>query len=1543
MIRHLCYTAVLLAPTTAMAGYQVYTDTDGDGIRDCGGSTFSSGSLQAAVNATGITDILLVDGTNTESSEVSVTADLVMRNDGGTCASSPTPGSIARSAPAGGASTTGRLLNVSGASLTITALSISGGHASGDGGTIIVANNGATNGALNLNKTHVSGGQATGDGGCIHATNSNVTMAGDPPSTVSSCEADGDGGGLYLDAGDHVLQTVSSNVAGGDGGGAFLAPTATAKGGNINDNNAAGHGGGIRVDDAAFTLEAGTVLRNFAELDGGGIHADNGGEVFVTPRVTYTVVDDDCDYLSVKASTICDNGAGYENATTSTSTAQYGGGVYLDDALLEADGLWDDQNERVQAEICDNRATESGGGIAATGGSSVALRATDIWGNEAEGADGGGVYIDDASAAYVDTTDPWGLFGTHVFANSAAEHGGGVRATGADSEVGLYYLKFAAPDYLDYWDSFWGLEVDAKCPYSPANQPMHGSDEHSYLGQVGTTNAGWSNIATQNGGGASIDVGASLELGADTRRNLANEVYDGSGSGVGGGIHLDGATFLAVFDDPRRPPPSTDPRHLTSIAVTANAAKDGGGVWIDDTPDTELPTGLQVNNNRVNGLGAGLYVGPDAIVSTGAMYDSNGSAQDEPSTPGVDESIQTIRGGGIAVDNGEVDIDGGTISNNRATEGGGVSAVGSAADVDVADPAKIHANHAEDTTSPADGNGGGVFIDGSADVTVGFGVEISDNDATDEGGGVALHSGTFTAGAAEFEGNSAALGGAVAVAAGTASIAGATLIGNGATQGGGVAVTGGSAGINGAALLEANGASAGGGAWISGGTLIVRKATFLDNEAGSSGGGLYASGGIVELGDDRDPAVGGCPPGSPCVEFLANLAYDDDLTPTAGEGGAMSIDGEVEVVGHRLLMADNEAVTDGAAIYITNDLAEVELINTAVVSNGGYLGLSTVAAVQVDDGALDCIHCTSGHNDHAFELSGASTASLDLRASIIAEHGGSDEFVGLGTPTGGCVVVETSAGASAISGTNVVADSGVMVDDSTGKPNEELGDIGRLVNQCDTSLDLDVHGDARPVPATTLRDRGAYELECGDGVRQSWEECDDAATDNGGPCLMTCVSATCGDGHIEVGEEECDDDNTTAGDGCDSSCMREIVCGDGVTEGTEDCDDGNPTSGDGCSDVCELEGLVGINGAYCAYDSVNEAVVAASAGDTIYVADHLVGANARITSSLPNDLTIESAVPDCTAPSVTYPNHLYLVGTQFVDTGSSDFTLRNIEIHEGGSDTIASSGGSLTLDQVMVNDSTNDAIVVTDTTVTITDSQLLNAGGVALVVDEASGTSTVDVSDTKFDKNDQAIVVDAGTVDVADSEVYNHVTAPAVTATSSDAALNVRRTRIQFNATGGGVAFVGAAAHAEGGGSVLLENVLVTGHPAGGPAVGAADSGSLMDVVHGTVADNGGRGMEVTASADLAVTNSIDRSNGSPSRTALGTTLTADCVNMTRPVGGGTKTSIAPVFPGNPMFNADYTLNAASDSVDQCTSGTRPDLDGNDVVGDYDQGALELQ
>ncbi|HAI98545.1 TPA: hypothetical protein DCL30_03325 [Candidatus Peribacteria bacterium] len=119
--------------------------------------------------------------------------------------------------------------------------------------------------------------------------------------------------------------------------------------------------------------------------------------------------------------------------------------------------------------------------------------------------------------------------------------------------------------------------------------------------------------------------------------------------------------------------------------------------------------------------------------------------------------------------------------------------------------------------------------------------------------------------------------------------------------------------------------------------------------------------------------------------------------------------------------------------------------------------------------------------------------------------------------------------------------------------------------------------------------------DCGNGVQEPGEDCDDGNLRMGDGCSPLCKAeggftcsgnvcrAVCGDSQI-IGKETCDDGNKGSDDGCSNSCVQEdgyvceeepsvckTVCGDGQVSGKEECDDGNAVSSDGCNSSCMIE------------------------------------------------------------------------------------------------------------------------------------------------------------------------------------------------------------------------------------------------------------------------------------------------------------------------------------------------------------------------------------
>jgi len=106
--------------------------------------------------------------------------------------------------------------------------------------------------------------------------------------------------------------------------------------------------------------------------------------------------------------------------------------------------------------------------------------------------------------------------------------------------------------------------------------------------------------------------------------------------------------------------------------------------------------------------------------------------------------------------------------------------------------------------------------------------------------------------------------------------------------------------------------------------------------------------------------------------------------------------------------------------------------------------------------------------------------------------------------------------------------------------------------------------------------RRAYAIQCGDGVREGLEECDNGTNNSDtqpDKCRTDCTMPDCGDYVIDSGEE-CDDGSNHNSDEIPGACRRNCKrahCGDGVMDIQvgEECDDGNNNAQDGCHQCFE--------------------------------------------------------------------------------------------------------------------------------------------------------------------------------------------------------------------------------------------------------------------------------------------------------------------------------------------------------------------------------------
>ncbi len=102
---------------------------------------------------------------------------------------------------------------------------------------------------------------------------------------------------------------------------------------------------------------------------------------------------------------------------------------------------------------------------------------------------------------------------------------------------------------------------------------------------------------------------------------------------------------------------------------------------------------------------------------------------------------------------------------------------------------------------------------------------------------------------------------------------------------------------------------------------------------------------------------------------------------------------------------------------------------------------------------------------------------------------------------------------------------------------------------------------------------GDPDAECGDGVPQGDEACDDGELNGVSEmtdCLSDCTLTTCGDGFVGLPDnEQCDQGDGNADDGACTSACAIAICGDNLTGPGESCDDG-PAGSDECTAECAL-------------------------------------------------------------------------------------------------------------------------------------------------------------------------------------------------------------------------------------------------------------------------------------------------------------------------------------------------------------------------------------
>jgi parallel beta-helix repeat protein len=290
----------------------------------------------------------------------------------------------------------GRVLYITGATVTIEGLRITGGDAQGLGSSLpswTDAGGGVyvTTTTLTFIDNHVFGNTAECGGG-MYLSRSDATLR---DNTVTANTAGYSGGGLCMEYSYASFSdnTITANTAGYRGGGLHVSDSNATLHNNTVSDNTSMYGGGLYLYRSGAALSTNAITTNIAGYDGGGLYLEesevtldrnsitantamNGGGVRARRSVVAlernTILD------NVAAGTnewngwgggLCLEGSGATlsgNIIRHNTASQIGGGLYVNDSDVVASNNI----------IADNRAGATGSGLYITGSSTRLLHTT---------------------------------------------------------------------------------------------------------------------------------------------------------------------------------------------------------------------------------------------------------------------------------------------------------------------------------------------------------------------------------------------------------------------------------------------------------------------------------------------------------------------------------------------------------------------------------------------------------------------------------------------------------------------------------------------------------------------------------------------------------------------------------------------------------------------------------------------------------------------------------------------------------------------------------------------------------------------------------------------------------------------------------------------------------------------------------------------------------------------------------------------------------------------------------------------------------------
>ncbi len=502
---------------------------------------------------------------------------------------------------------------------------------------------------------------------------------------------------------------TGGSVTYGGGGGVYVHSSGAFEmsGGTISGNSVAkgnSGGGGVFVDGSGvFTMKGGTISGNSASNDGGGVYVNSSGT------------------FEMSGGTI--GGTGTDDANTA---AYYGGGVYVNSSgTFEMSG----------GTISGNSVTESsfrGGGVYVDSSGIFTMKGGTISENEA--GSGGGVFVYSGGKFTMDADT--------ISGNTANSYGGGVYATGTFTMEGGTISGNKASTYGG--GVYSGNTFTMEGGTISGNSASYGGGVYAngtFTMDDGTISG---NTASNYGAGVYVHRSGTFEMSSG---EISGNTASGSTNQRGGGVYSSG-TFT-----------------MKGGTISGNKASTyGGGVYSDGTFTMEGGTiSGNTASDSTGSHGGGVHVFGTFIMNGGTISGNTASG----TTYGY--------GGGVCVESyGTFEMSGGTISGNKASgatdsQGGGVYVYVSAFTMNGGEISRNEATY-----------GGGVHVDASSKFTMEGGT-ISGNKASSYGGGVYVYSnskyeGTFIMSGGTISGNSASSYGGGVYVSGAFTVSGAPVV-----------------------------------------------------------------------------------------------------------------------------------------------------------------------------------------------------------------------------------------------------------------------------------------------------------------------------------------------------------------------------------------------------------------------------------------------------------------------------------------------------------------------------------------------------------------------------------------------------------------------------------------------------------------------------------------------------------------------------------------------------------------------------------------------